>query len=33
MKTAVGQEHAGLDARIREAAEVAFFPPMTGGCG
>lgn len=28
---AVDQEHAGYDKPIRDAAEVAFFPPVTGG--
>lgn len=31
IKAAVDQEHAGLDAPIARAAEVAFFPPVTGG--
>ena len=33
IRVAVDQEHAGLDAPIGGAAEVAFFPPVTGGCG
>lgn len=28
---AVDQEHAGYDDSIKNASEVAFFPPVTGG--
>jgi molybdopterin synthase sulfur carrier subunit len=28
---AVNQEMAGMDSRIRDGDEVAFFPPVTGG--
>ncbi len=33
VRIAVDQEHAGLEAPITGAAEVAFFPPVTGGGG
>ena len=33
VRVAVDQEHAGLDAPLAGAAEVAFFPPVTGGRG
>lgn len=28
---AVNQQHAGLEAMVKEGDEVAFFPPVTGG--
>ncbi len=31
IRAAVDQEHAAFDAPIRDAREVAFFPPVTGG--
>jgi molybdopterin synthase sulfur carrier subunit len=31
LRAAVDQEHAGLDAPVDSADEVAFFPPVTGG--
>jgi molybdopterin synthase sulfur carrier subunit len=31
VRIAVDQEHAGLDAPLAGVAEVAFFPPVTGG--
>jgi molybdopterin synthase sulfur carrier subunit len=31
IRAAVDQEHAGLDAPIGNAVEIAFFPPVTGG--
>ena len=31
IRVAIDQEHAELDASIKGAAEVAFFPPVTGG--
>ena len=31
LRAAVDQQFAGLDASIRGAREVAFFPPVTGG--
>lgn len=31
LRCAVNQDMAGLDARIFEGDEVAFFPPVTGG--
>ncbi|MEQ9491765.1 MAG: molybdopterin converting factor subunit 1 [Alphaproteobacteria bacterium] len=31
IKVAVDQEFAGFDTSIREAGEIAFFPPVTGG--
>jgi molybdopterin synthase sulfur carrier subunit len=31
IRAAVDQTHAPLDASIRGAEEVAFFPPVTGG--
>ena len=31
IRAAVDQSHAPLDASIRDASEVAFFPPVTGG--
>ena len=31
VRAAVDQEHAPLEANIRDAKEVAFFPPVTGG--
>ena len=32
VRAAVDQEYAGPDRVLGEAAEVAFFPPVTGGC-
>ena len=31
IRCAVNQNHAGLDARVGNGDEVAFFPPVTGG--
>ena len=31
LRAAVNQTHAGFDAPVRDADEVAFFPPVTGG--
>lgn len=31
IRAAIDQEHATLDAPLGKAAEVAFFPPVTGG--
>lgn len=31
LRVAVDQELTGFDAPIKDAREVAFFPPMTGG--
>ncbi len=31
IRAAVDQEHVDLDAAIRGAREIAFFPPVTGG--
>jgi molybdopterin synthase sulfur carrier subunit len=31
LRVAVNQEHADWDAAVRDADEVAFFPPVTGG--
>lgn len=31
LKVAINQKHAGLDASLAGATEVAFFPPVTGG--
>lgn len=31
IRTAVDHVHAGPEVSIREAREIAFFPPMTGG--
>ncbi len=31
IRAAVNKTHAGLDADLRGAREVAFFPPVTGG--
>lgn len=31
LRVAVDQVMAGFDAPIREASEIAFFPPVTGG--
>ncbi|MEL6287609.1 MAG: molybdopterin converting factor subunit 1 [Pseudomonadota bacterium] len=31
VRAAVDQAHVGPDADIRDAREVAFFPPVTGG--
>ncbi len=32
IRVAVNQEYAAIDAPIGPADEVAFFPPVTGGC-
>ncbi len=31
IRSAVNQEHAGLDTPVKPEDEVAFFPPVTGG--
>ena len=31
IRVAVNKSHAGLDAELSGAQEVAFFPPVTGG--
>lgn len=31
VRAAVNQNHVGLDFSLKEATEVAFFPPVTGG--
>lgn len=31
IRAAVDQSHAAFEAPVREAREVAFFPPVTGG--
>mgnify|MGYP001556235561 CR=1 FL=1 len=31
IRVAINQRHAGLDAPVGPADEVAFFPPVTGG--
>ena len=31
LKAAINKAHAGLDAALEGATEVAFFPPVTGG--
>lgn len=31
MLTAVNMEYVGLDAKVNDGDEVAFFPPVTGG--
>jgi molybdopterin synthase sulfur carrier subunit len=31
IRTAIDRSHVRADARIAGAAEIAFFPPMTGG--
>jgi molybdopterin synthase sulfur carrier subunit len=31
IRAAVDQTHAGHDARLQGAREIAFFPPITGG--
>ena len=31
VRAAIDQEHANLDSDIRNAQEIAFFPPVTGG--
>jgi molybdopterin synthase sulfur carrier subunit len=30
---AKNMEYASLDTRVEEGDEIAFFPPVTGGCG
>ena len=31
IRAAINQEHVALDATIKDAREIAFFPPVTGG--
>ena len=31
VRTAVNQRHAGLDEKLADQDEIAFFPPVTGG--
>ncbi len=31
VRAAIDQTHASLDAPIKDAREIAFFPPVTGG--
>ena len=31
LRVAINQEHAGWDAPVTDADEIAFFPPVTGG--
>jgi molybdopterin synthase sulfur carrier subunit len=31
VRAAVNQNHVGLDYSLKDATEVAFFPPVTGG--
>ena len=31
LKVAINQKHATLDAPLKGATEIAFFPPVTGG--
>jgi len=31
IRSAVDQQHVDFDASIKEAREIAFFPPVTGG--
>jgi sulfur-carrier protein len=31
VRAAVNQSHVGLDFSLKDATEVAFFPPVTGG--
>ncbi len=31
VRAAVNQNHVGLDFSLKDATEVAFFPPVTGG--
>ena len=31
VRAAIDQTHASLDASIKDATEIAFFPPVTGG--
>lgn len=31
IRAAIDQKHVRADASIKEAGEIAFFPPMTGG--
>jgi molybdopterin synthase sulfur carrier subunit len=31
VRAAIDQTHASLDAPIKDAKEIAFFPPVTGG--
>ncbi len=33
IRVAVNQEFAGPETAVRAGDEVAFFPPITGGCG
>jgi sulfur-carrier protein len=32
VRVAINQEHADFDAAIKQGDEIAFFPPVTGGC-
>jgi molybdopterin synthase sulfur carrier subunit len=32
VRAAVNQEYVGFDHKVAPGDEVAFFPPMTGGC-
>lgn len=32
IRVAVNQEHAGFEAAVSATDEVAFFPPVSGGC-
>ena len=32
LRVAVNQQYCGFEARVRDGDEVAFFPPVTGGC-
>lgn len=33
VRAAINQDYAGLEQSIAGASEIAFFPPVTGGCG
>lgn len=32
LRVAVNQQYGGFDTEVRDGDEVAFFPPVTGGC-
>ena len=32
LRCAVNQRHAGFDTAVKAGDEIAFFPPVTGGC-